>query len=157
MARLQAVEFRKCFRLDFATVARGHHIYKKVWKPVVGETLLCHHDEREEAKLYNDYAIGIYLHGDQGCHEQLVCHLPIELSFLLCKFLDRQGCNLRFSPTGARMLEDGLVVPGTYTALSDSRGLLETLKTELDKKMLTLKHMKLEVGNISTKYIMSYH
>ncbi len=49
------------------------------------------------------------------------------------------------------MLEDGLVVPGTYTALSDSRGLLETLKTELDKKILTLKHMKLKTGNITTK------
>ncbi len=44
-----------------------------------------------------------------------------------------------------------LVVPGTYTVLSDSQGLLETLKTELDKKILTLKHMKLETGNITTK------
>ena len=55
------------------------------------------------------------------------------------------------------MLEDGFVVPGTYTALNDSRGLLETLKTELDKKTLTLKHMKLETGNITTKWIISYH
>ena len=99
----------------------------------------------------------IYLNGDRGCHEQLVGHLPVELSFLLCKFLNRQGCNLRFSPTGARMLEDGFVIPGTYTALSDSRGLLETLKTELDKKTLTLKHMKLETDNITTKWIISYH
>ena len=50
--------------------------------------------------------------------------------------------------------KDGLVVPGTYTILFQSRRLLETLKTELDKKVLTLKHM--EIGKITMKYIMSY-
>ena len=43
------------------------------------------------------------------------------------------------------------------TALCQSRvGLLETFNTELDKKMLTLKHMQLEIGNITMNYIMSY-
>ena len=55
------------------------------------------------------------------------------------------------------MLEDALVVRGVYTALSDSQVLLETLKTELDKKILALKHVKLETGSVSTKYITSYH
>ena len=66
--------------------------------------------------------------------------------------------------TGARMLEDALVVLGalsdytaSYTALSDSQVLLETLKTELDKKILALKHVKLETGSVTTKYITSYH
>ena len=37
----------------------------------------------------------------------------------------------------------------TYDAISGS--------TELDKTILTLIHMKLENGNIKTKYITSYH
>ena len=48
--------------------------------------------------------------------QELVGHLSIELSFLLCKFLSREGCSLEFSPMGMRFLEDGLVVPGCYTA-----------------------------------------
>ena len=40
-------------------------------------------------------------------------------------------------------MKDGLVVSGTYTALCQSQGLLETLKTELDNQVLTLKHMQL--------------
>ncbi len=35
------------------------------------------------------------------------------------QFLGRQGCNLRFSPTGARILEDGLVAPGFLRAARD--------------------------------------
>ena len=37
--------------------------------------------------------------------QELVGHLPIELSFLLCKVLSREVCSLEFSPTGARFLE----------------------------------------------------
>ena len=44
--------------------------------------------------------------------------LPIELWFLICKFLSREGCSLEFSPTGTRFLEDGLVVPGCYTVVA---------------------------------------
>ena len=42
-----------------------------------------------------------------------------------------------------KKLEDGLVVSGTYTALFQSQGLLETLKTELDKKLSTPNNMQL--------------
>ena len=39
---------------------RGHHIFKKVWKPEVGVKLICKHDTREEAKLYDEFSVGIY-------------------------------------------------------------------------------------------------
>ena len=151
MARLQAILFRKSLCLDFKSVVIGHHIYKKEWKPVVGEALLCHYDTREEAKLYDDCAIGIYLHGNSKCHEKLAVHSPLELSFLLCKFIEREGCSLTFSQTGPRVLEDGLVVPGTYTALCTSRRPLETLEEQLRKKTLAVKHLKVEIGSIKTK------
>ena len=54
------------------------------------------------------------------------------------------------------MLEDGLVVPGTYIALCTSRRWLETLEEQLRKKTLTLKNMKLEIGSIKTKNIVNY-
>ena len=63
-----------------------HTMFQK--KPVVGEKLHCHHDTRDEAKSHDDYAIGIYKPVDTAMKEKetLVGHIPIELSFLLCKF-----------------------------------------------------------------------
>ena len=96
---------------------RGHQIYKQVWKPVVGEKLTRKHDTREEAKLCDEYSIDIYRQSTSSSQDQeLVEHFAIELSCLLCKFLSREGCSSEFLPTGARFLEDGLVVPGHYTA-----------------------------------------
>ena len=56
---------------------------------------------------------------DQELH--VVGHLPIELSLLLCKFLSRKGCSLEFSLMRVMFLEDGLVVPGCYTAFKTTR------------------------------------
>ena len=39
--------------------------------------------------------------------------------------------------------------------IKNTKDRLETLKNELDKEVLTLKHMKLEIGNITMKYIIS--
>ena len=51
-----------------------------------------------------------------------------------------------FSPTGPRMLEDRLVVPGTYTALCTSRRRQETLeeqqKENLDSKAYEIRYWK---------------
>jgi len=64
-------------------------------------------------KEHDDFAIGIYKNIENA--ETLVGHLPMELSFLLCKYLEaKKDCGLTFSPTGQRLLEDGLVVPGKY-------------------------------------------
>ena len=77
--------------------------------------------------------------------QELVGHLLIELSFLLCKFLSRDGCSLEFSPTGAWFVEDGLAVPGRYTALSNDKKMETILHRELECKVEKVKHMKLEV------------
>jgi hypothetical protein len=76
--------------------------------------------------------------------------VPIELSFLLCKFLDRDGCCLEFTPTGPRYLEDGLVVPGRFKAMSSENALIHILKNELEKKVDKLKHMNLKVNAVKT-------
>ena len=46
--------------------------------------LTCKHDTREEAKLYDEFSVGIYrLSTSSSQDQELVGHLPIELSFLL--------------------------------------------------------------------------
>ena len=113
MTRVQGISFVQLYCCESESVARGHHIIKKVWKPVVGEKLTCKHDTREEAKLYDEFSVGIYhLSTSSSQDQELVGHLPIELSFLLCKFLSREGCSLKFSPTGARFLGTDLWFPG---------------------------------------------
>ena len=130
------------YLLRFTSVARRHHVYKKIWKPVIGETLVCRHDTRAEAKQYDDFAVEIYLVDDHDDGKKLVGHVPIELSFLLCKFLTHDSCILKFSPEDARMLEDRLVVPWTFCAFCKSRTMINILKTELEKKVIKLAYMR---------------
>ena len=54
------------------------------------------------------------------------------------------------------MFEDGLVVPGTYCAMCKSRTIIDKLKTELDKKVLELSHMKSEVRDVEIKNIVRF-
>ena len=42
------------------------------------------------------FAVGIYLINDKDDLQNLVGHLPMELSLLPCKFLTRDGCILKF-------------------------------------------------------------
>ena len=72
MARVNSMTFDKRFCLEFHSVARGHHIYKKIWTPVNGEQLACKHDTREEGQLYDDYAVGIYLDEGEGTEKNLL-------------------------------------------------------------------------------------
>ena len=103
------------------------------------------------------FSVGIYrLSTSSSQDQELVGHLPIELSFLLCKFLSREGCSLEFSPTGARFLEDGVVVPGRYTALSNDKKMVTILLRELERKVEKVKHMKLEVMRPKTKNNMNF-
>ena len=77
-------EWRLQYDIDFESVIRGHHIYKTVWKPEIGERLACKKDDRKEAALYDENATGVYkqLEVDQKPEFILVGHLPMELSFL---------------------------------------------------------------------------
>ena len=157
MARVQGISFIQLYCCEFESVARGHHIYEKVWKPVVGEKLTRKHDTREEAKLYDEFSVGIYCLSTSSAQDQeLVGHLPIELPFPLCKVLSREGCSLEFSPTGERFLEDGPVVPGRYTALSNDKIMVTILHRELERKVEKVKHRKLEVMRQKIKNNMNF-
>ena len=83
--------------------------------------------------------IGTYLSANDG-EQRLLGHVPIELSFLLCKFLARDGCRLEFTPTGPRYLEDELVISGSFQAISNKTALIRILKGELQTKTYKEKH-----------------
>ena len=54
------------------------------------------------------------------------------------------------------MLEDGLVVPGTFSAFCKSRAMINILKTELEKKVIKLAYMKIDVGDVEFKNAITY-
>ena len=101
------------FEVQFTSVIRGHHIYKSMWTPTLGEKLNCREDDRKEAKQHDEYPIGTYLEAYTG--SELVGYVPMELSYLIYTFLRANDDNeVSAKVTGSRRLENGLVVPGTF-------------------------------------------
>ena len=73
--------------------------------------------------------------------------------------LNPSGLNLIFKVLEEGLIEGDLLERGLIQKfkIKDTNNWLETLKKELDREVPTLKHMKLEIGNITMKYIMSTH
>ena len=75
---------------------------------------------------------------------------------LLYTTYKRKSLENSSSLTGARFLEDGLVVPGPYTALPNDKKMVAILHRELERKIEKVKHMKLEVMPPKTKNNMKF-
>ena len=56
------------------SVVRGHHIYKTVWTPVIGEELPV---EREEDNQHDQHAVAVVKNGD------IVGHIPRSIPYRL--------------------------------------------------------------------------
>ena len=159
MARADEVgEFRIMHRIKFQSLIRGHHVYKNVWSPYIGETLIAHPDNREEAQEYDKYAIGIYKKNNDGS-EELVGHAPIELSSLLYHFLQASAENcVNVEIIGKRKREVGLVVPAKYDALTKNKKISMVLEKELSKRKnmykscLELKHQQKKIYRMFPVY-----
>ena len=65
----------------------------------------------------------------------------------MCKLLECNDCSIIFSPNEPRVLDSGFVVKGTYSAFSTLRT-MKRHKSEPDKKLSHIMHMKLEMGDI---------
>ena len=78
-----AFTWQMVYEIEFASVIRGHHVYKTEWSLKLGERLVCRKDERKEAKEHDEYAVGTFIQESS----KLVGHVPIELSFLVFTFL----------------------------------------------------------------------
>ena len=53
-------QFTVCCKTEVTSIIRGHHVYKEVWDATIGEMLEAASDDREEAKEYDKYAVGLY-------------------------------------------------------------------------------------------------
>ena len=108
---------------------------------VKGEKLMCNHDKREEAKIFEDHAVGTYQ------DSRLVDHVPIELSFF-CKFIEKRNNQIFAEVNGGRKLQNGLVVPCIYHVNGNKKH-IETFSEEINKlKKGKAIHMNIKISEI---------
>ena len=159
MARARPRNWKKMCELTFSSVIRGHHVYKEKWKPTPGEILYCREDNRDEAKQYDEYSVGVFR--EQTGLKSLVGHVPIELSFLVFTFLTSDSGNVvLYKVSGARKLENGLVVPATFIVRTATfivrtvrKKIFEKIKTEIDRNKNICKHMNIDIYAHNVKNI----
>ena len=60
----------------------GHHVYHKIWSPVIGEKLFC---EREPGNRCDNYAVAVKK------NTNIVGHLPRKISKMSSLFLRKGG------------------------------------------------------------------
>ena len=84
---------------------RGHHVYKAVWIPVIGEELLLRAEDNNE---HDNHAVAVI----KGSN--VICHILWSISTAAWFFLKREG-NITCHITGKHKLGVGLEVPCVYT------------------------------------------
>lgn len=117
---------RASFTFDYDSVIRGHHIYKSIWTPVVGETLSLTLDSGNEHDIY---AVGLV----KDDHGAIVGHAPREVSKIFHFFLRHDG-TITANVTGHRQFGHGLEVPCCYTLTGKPKFIKRA------KKLLQCKH-----------------
>ena len=135
-------QFIVCYKTEVTSIIRGHQVYKDVWDATIGEMLEAASDDREEAKEYDKYAVGLYK------IDLLVGHIPIEISSLCFHFINQDpGNKIKALITGKRQREIGLVVPAKLIFITNNKRFSEVLGNELTKRKnkfptVTLKFQK---------------
>lgn len=95
---------------SLSSCVQGHHIYKEVWSPHIGEELDC---RREPSNIKDRYAVAVVNAGTLLPH--IVGHLLKKISLLCSPFL-RRGGSIKCQITGhkchsADLPQGGLEVP----------------------------------------------
>ena len=114
--------------ISIDTVIRGHHVYKDVWTPIIGEVLQC---EKEEGNSHDLYAVAVKK------LDSIVGHVPRTISTLYHLFLSRGG-SITCTVTGIRKYSDdlpqgGLEVPCQLTFRGDEPAIEKVKKLLHDK------------------------
>ena len=113
---------------EVSSIIRGHHLYMSVWSSTVGETLSTRPDNREEAKVYDKFAIVVYK-GDL-----LVGDVPIEISSFFYHFLNNNEQNtLTVIVTEKRMKRLILLCSETVFFKQKTENLLNHWKLSLQR------------------------
>ena len=136
MARA-TLAFKNNYSLSVESLIRSHQVYKETWNPHKGEKLMCNHNKREEAKIFEDDAVGTYK------DSRLVGHVPAELPFLFCKFIEKRNNQLFAKVNDGRKLKNGTVVPCIYHVNGNKKH-IETFSEEINKAI----HMNIKISEI---------
>ena len=95
------------YRIESAV--RGHHIFKRIWTPHIGEELVL---RAEHGNTVDRFAVAVMK------DTNVVGHVPIEYSRVLWYFLQRRHSIVVCKITGSRRLSEvrgkGLEVPCEY-------------------------------------------
>ena len=133
--------------LSVESVIRGHHVYKETWNLYKGGKLMCNHDKREEEKIS---AVGTYK------DSRLVDAVPIELSFLFCKFIKKRNNKIFAEVNGGRKQEYGLIVPCIYHEYGNKKH-IKTFSEEINKlKKGKAIHMNIKISEIGKRTLSKY-
>ena len=141
--------FTFVYEVEFSSVIRGHQVYKATWSPTLGESLTFRKDERNEANEHDEYAIGTYLDDNQ-----LVGHVPMELSFLVYTFLRAHlDNNVQVKVTGTRTLENGLVVPASFQARTTNLAMAKRFEGEICRLRELCSHMEIKIETLRRRRV----
>ena len=110
------LDFKSNYSLSVESVVRGHHVNKETWNPYKVEKLMCNHNKREEAKIFEDHAVGTYK------VIRLVDHVAIE----------KRNNQIFSEVNDERKLKNGLVVLYIYHVNGNKKH-IETFLKEKNK------------------------
>ena len=100
------------------SVVRGHHVYKDIWLPYVGEVLAM---QQEINNPQDNHAVGILK------NDVIVGHVPIEVSRVFWFFISHGG-TITCRITGHWKFGKGLEVPCEYICIGPPKIIKKMVK-----------------------------
>ena len=116
------------FTYQVESVIRGHHIYKTVWTPFIGETLSLRIEDGNEQ---DSFAVAVIK------NDNIVGHAPRQFSRVFYFFLSHDG-TIDAEITGHRKFGCGLEVPCLYTLTGKPKFIKRAKKRVKAKQLKTL-------------------
>lgn len=114
------------------SVIRGHHVYKDVWTPVIGEELMC---QRELGNLRDPFAVSVLN------ESTIIGHVPRKISVICSMFLQTGGTidcivfgNRQYSRD---LVQGGLEVPCELKFVGDNKHIEKVKKLMKDAHAIT--------------------
>ena len=126
------LDFKSNYSLSVESVVRGHHVNKETWNPYKVEKLMCNHNKREEAKIFEDHAVGTYK------VIRLVDHVAIE----------KRNNQIFSEVNDERKLKNGLVVLYIYHVNGNKKHIETFLKEKNKLKKGKAIHMGIKISEI---------
>lgn len=111
------------------SVIRGHHVFKNIWTPWLGEVLLVW---KEAGNAHNRRAVAL-LKADRT----VVGHVPREFSRVVWHFLNHGG-KVSCEVTGRRKHGKGLEVPCVYKFLGSEKIITKIKEVLYEKSPSTI-------------------